>query len=175
MNNKITYFILALICLIVTIKGSTARSIPPLSDVSPLLQRRHEDDVCYDYIAAEAKFCGQVTGIMTFIQDDSADITFVNGLFSKGLDYPEKHQYNIVLKDCDGKIVKNLTKELCLKFVDGGTEPFSAYVEFDLFEFLSSYDNGMRKRQDGDVPNVGVYDGTTPVVSVNLDSVMPQD
>ncbi|RIB22652.1 hypothetical protein C2G38_2033406 [Gigaspora rosea] len=148
---------------------STARTTPR-NNINSLFKR--EEDKCYDYIVATATFDKSTTGVVTLAQDNSNDITFVYGIFSKGLDDPKENYYSIVLEDCNGRIVYNLTNDLCLKFEDGGTKPFSAYIHFDLFEFLSGYYT--RKRQNSTTgPQVGVHDSYGKNASAAATPVMP--
>ncbi|CAG8450421.1 28456_t:CDS:2 [Dentiscutata erythropus] len=43
-------------------------------------------------------------------------------LFSEGLDDPEKNCFAVLLRDCDGNVVYNLTGDLHLEFVNGGND-----------------------------------------------------
>ncbi|CAG8468293.1 17255_t:CDS:1 [Cetraspora pellucida] len=160
MNNKIIKFVLALIFLLITIKDSTARSIPQ-SNVNPLLERGEKK--CYDYVFATSTFCDdKFTGVMSFVYDDVSCTTSVYGMFSKGFVDTEKNCYDIVLNDPSGKTVYTLTGDLGLDFVDGGTKPFSTIISFDFFKFLSI--DGKRKRQNG--ASVGINTNGQPSVSV---------
>ncbi|CAG8725268.1 3599_t:CDS:1, partial [Gigaspora rosea] len=153
MNMKISYLSLVLIFLIAIIKESTGGIIPQ-SDTSlanPLL-KRHEDEVCYNYLVLTATFdYKNTTGVITLAGDDSRPVAFIYGLISRGVGDPKT--FNIFLEDCDHKIVYNLTDDLDLKFDGhGGTKPFCAYIHLDIFKFYyGDGDHGdKRKRQDGD-------------------------
>ncbi|CAG8601021.1 12327_t:CDS:1, partial [Gigaspora rosea] len=116
--------------------------IIPKNDISlanPLI-KRHEDKVCYDYLVLTATFDdSKLTGVVTLAGDDSRPVTFVYGLFSHGIEDPDK--FCIFLEDCNHNVVYNLTKELDLKFDGhGGTKPFCAYIDLDIFDYF--YGNG---------------------------------
>ncbi|KAF0557946.1 hypothetical protein F8M41_011756 [Gigaspora margarita] len=155
MNKKITYLALALILLVVFVQDSIARTIPQ-SNSNPLLKRGEDDSVC---IVAKAVFDDEITGIITFAEKEKG-CTFVFGLFSKGLDDPEKNCFNVLIEDCDGKVVANLTDSI--EFVDGGTKPFFTKIDLDLDDLVGSSSGDKRKRQ---IPGTG----TAEVESVSGD------
>ncbi|CAG8519663.1 1905_t:CDS:1 [Dentiscutata erythropus] len=173
MNMKITYFVLVLTLLFITIKELTAARIPQNSqrDVNPLLKRGDDKKKCYDYVVATAEFDDDngVTGLVTLSQDDQCDKTFVDGLFSRGFDNPDKNCYGLILEDCDGNVAYNLTEELCFDG-HGGTKPFQDYIHFDLFEFLYGK-GGKRKRQAG--PTLAVTNGAQPITSTTVTPKAP--
>ncbi|CAG8543397.1 2229_t:CDS:2, partial [Dentiscutata heterogama] len=142
---------------------STSARIPQNS----LLKRGDEKDekTCYDYVVATAEFDDDngVTGLVTLVQDNHSDRTFVDGLFSKGFDDPEKNCYGLILEDCDGNVAYNLTDELCFDGC-GGTKPFQDHIHFDLFKFLFGKDK--RKRQNG--PSLTVTNNGQPQASTNV-------
>ncbi|CAG8759088.1 6001_t:CDS:1, partial [Cetraspora pellucida] len=140
-----------------------------ISHANPLF-KRHGHGKCYDYLVLVATFddVNGLTGVVTLAGDDSVPDTFVYGLFSRGIEDPEK--FNIFLKDSHGKIVYNLTDDLHLKFDGkGGTKPFCAYIDLDIFKFFYG-DGGKRKRQTG--PSVGT---SSPAATVPVEKVKPSD
>ncbi|CAG8783009.1 16123_t:CDS:1, partial [Gigaspora rosea] len=108
-------------------------------DANPLLKRGEDKDVC---VIAKSVFHDEVTGIITFAEKEKG-CTYVFGLFSKGLDDPKKNCYNVLVEDCDGKVVANLTDSI--EFADDGTKPFFTKIDVDLKDLLGSGDK--RKRQ----------------------------
>ncbi|CAG8770058.1 10672_t:CDS:2, partial [Gigaspora margarita] len=113
--------------------GSTIGTISQ-SNANPLLKRGEDDSVC---VVAKAVFDGEVTGIITLAEKEEG-CTFVFGLFSKGLEDPEKNCFNVLIKDCDGNVVANLTDSI--EFVDGGTKPFFTKIDLDLDDLVGSGD-----------------------------------
>ncbi|KAF0557938.1 hypothetical protein F8M41_011748 [Gigaspora margarita] len=149
MNKKITYLALALILLVVFVQESIARTIPQ-SNANPLLKRGEDKSVC---VIAKAVFDDEITGLITLAEKEEG-CTFVFGLFSKGLDDPEKNCFNVLIEDCDGNVVANLTDSI--EFVDGGTKPFFTKIDLDLGDLVGSSSGDKRKRQNRGTGNVDV-------------------
>ncbi|RIB08863.1 hypothetical protein C2G38_2110051 [Gigaspora rosea] len=93
---------------------------------------------------AEAKFTGKVNGLMTFAQK-SCDRTIISGIFSNGLVDPEKNCYTIRIQDVNGKI-RDITKDLKLKFIKDGTAPFSVEIK----DFNLNCDSGILTVHDSE-------------------------
>ncbi|KAF0557943.1 hypothetical protein F8M41_011753 [Gigaspora margarita] len=96
-------------------------------------------------VTAKAVFNNEVTGIITLAKKEEG-CTFVFGLFSKCLDDLEKNCFNVLIKNCDGNIVANLTDSI--EFVDGGTKPFFTKIDLDLDNLVGSSNGDKRKHQN---------------------------
>ncbi|CAG8774899.1 19293_t:CDS:2, partial [Gigaspora margarita] len=86
---------------------------------------------------AQAKFTGKVNGLMTFAQK-SCNTTIISGIFANGLVDPKNNCYSIRIQDVNGKL-RDITKDLKLKFIKDGTEPFSVEIK----NFNLNCDNGI--------------------------------
>ncbi|CAG8601038.1 12328_t:CDS:2 [Gigaspora rosea] len=150
---------------------STGKSIPS-SNVNPSnpLLKRHEEKKCYDYLVLTATFeDSKLTGVVTLAGDDSRPVTFVYGLFSRGIEDPKK--FNIFLEDCNHKVVYNLTKDLDLKFDGhGGTKPFCAYIPLDIFKFFYVDGKGGKRKRQSSSPYVST---SSPADSAPATQAMP--
>ncbi|CAG8508779.1 4017_t:CDS:1 [Gigaspora rosea] len=88
---------------------------------SPLETRTH-DKICPCTLAT-SKFKGKVNGVIVYAQDECGTTTVV-GFFGNGFKKDKKYEFKIT-DDC-GKVLRDMTDDLNVTFVDGGTEPFSA-------------------------------------------------
>lgn len=72
---------------------------------------------------ATATFNDAVTGIIVFSQDTCGS-TLVSGLFSQGLNDPDKNRYAFLIVDPCGNVLRNLTSDLNVSYSMNGTLPF---------------------------------------------------
>ncbi|CAG8585082.1 13581_t:CDS:1 [Cetraspora pellucida] len=104
---------------------TTSLAIPaPITERSHLLKRGENEKKCpCTYIHSE--FDGVYKGEITLIQEENGG-TSIFGLFSKG--FEDDDEYTFYILDDYGKPFHDMTKYLNIKFVNGGTEPFSAKI-----------------------------------------------
>ncbi|CAG8445507.1 13267_t:CDS:1 [Acaulospora colombiana] len=98
-----------------------------MSETNNLLLKRGNgkcNNVCQSSFA-HAIFSRDITGIMSFGQDDFG-CTFVYGYLNGGFSFPEKHHYSIVILDSCGQITHNLNDKINFDFVNDGVAPFFA-------------------------------------------------
>ncbi|CAG8693827.1 3775_t:CDS:1, partial [Scutellospora calospora] len=72
------------------------------------------------------KFGDKVNGLMVFAQKECGS-TVISGIFRDGLVDPEMNNYTFVVQEPCGK-ARDITKDLNIKFVNGGTDPFTAVI-----------------------------------------------
>ncbi|CAG8519293.1 13480_t:CDS:2 [Dentiscutata erythropus] len=74
------------------------------------------------YTEAKAIFDNIVHGFVVFTQDKYGN-TQVNGIFRDGLINPP---YQFYITDKCGNVIRNITQDLNVKYINNGTKPFSA-------------------------------------------------
>jgi hypothetical protein len=94
-----------------------------------VLGKRTNVEKCPCALASATFDDEKVVGYVILAQDECGSTT-VTGLFSKGLDDPQKNNYTFAIADDCGQIVKDLGT-LGSTFANGGTKPFAQ--KFDNF------------------------------------------
>lgn len=133
MNTKFTTLALCFVILFASIHfiPATNAYLVPSGYPKRSILERDSHDKC-NCTVVTATFEGVVTGIVTFAQDPSGS-TLITGLFSQGLVDPDKYQYNYLIVDSCGKVLRNLTCDLNVTYSNGGTLPFSVRLyDFNL-------------------------------------------
>ncbi|CAG8734172.1 17982_t:CDS:1 [Gigaspora margarita] len=86
------------------------------------LETRTYDKICPCALAT-SEFKGKVNGVIVYSQDECG-ITRVVGQFRSGFKKDKHYKFKIT-DDC-GRVLRDMTHDLNVTFVDGGTDTFSA-------------------------------------------------
>ncbi|CAG8719333.1 17474_t:CDS:2 [Dentiscutata erythropus] len=96
-------------------------NIEPCNDKPSLLKRTY-DKKC-PCVLATSNFNGKVKGLVVYSQDECGATTVV-GIFKSG--FKKGHRYDFLITDDCGNPIRNMTADLHVNFVNGGTAPFHA-------------------------------------------------